>query len=128
MIDHLHHDESVTSALARLAPDGIAISVLSVAELYEGVHGSTDPERTERALPAFLDSGLTILGLDAETAQIFGRERNWLRQAGRLIGHMDLLIAPPRSGTSSSSLPTTVATSKQLRGYRCCRYDADRRW
>lgn len=35
---------------------------------------------------------VTIVGLDPATATLFGKERHRLRQAGQLIGDLDLLI------------------------------------
>lgn len=35
---------------------------------------------------------VSVVGLDAETANLFGQERHRLRRAGSLIADMDLLI------------------------------------
>lgn len=40
----------------------------------------------------FLD-GITVMPIDEEVCDLFGRERGKLRQQGRLIGDFDLLIA-----------------------------------
>jgi tRNA(fMet)-specific endonuclease VapC len=37
VIDHLNHVERVTRRLEELAPGGLALSSISLAELYEGV-------------------------------------------------------------------------------------------
>ena len=93
VIDHLRDMEAITSKLEDLAPEGLALSIISLAELYEGVYYSRDPIQSEEVLRAFLDPDLTILGIDEEISQIFGRERGRLRQEGRNIGDFDLLIA-----------------------------------
>jgi tRNA(fMet)-specific endonuclease VapC len=92
IIDHLNHIERVTRRLEELAPGGLALSSLSLAELYEGVYYSRDPVESEAALQRFLNPALMILGLDEETCKIFGKERGRLRAAGLLIGDCDLLI------------------------------------
>ncbi len=92
IIDHLSGYEGVTLRLTEFAKDGIATSIISIAELYEGVHGSRDYEKSLKALEDFLD-GISIINLDMETCSIFGRERNTLRKMGRIIGDFDLLIA-----------------------------------
>ena len=92
VIDHLNHIERVTRRLEELAPAGLALSLISLAELYEGVYYSRDPVESEAALQRFLNPELTILGLDEETCKIFGKERGRLRTAGLLIGDCDLLI------------------------------------
>jgi tRNA(fMet)-specific endonuclease VapC len=92
VIDHLNHIERVTRRLEELAPEGLALSIISLAELYEGVYYSRDPVESEAALQRFLNPELTICGLDEETCKIFGKERGRLRAAGLMIGDCDLLI------------------------------------
>jgi tRNA(fMet)-specific endonuclease VapC len=92
VIDHLNHIEHVTRRLEELAPEGLALSIISLAELYEGVYYSRDSVESEAALQRFLNPELTILSLDEETCKIFGKERGRLRTAGLLIGDCDLLI------------------------------------
>jgi predicted nucleic acid-binding protein len=78
--------------LKEYTKDGIATSVISVAELYEGIHGSMDYEESLKVLEDFLE-GVSIINLDMEVCNIFGRERNKLRKTGKIIGDFDLLIA-----------------------------------
>ena len=92
IIDHLNHIERVTRRLEELAPAGLALSIISLAELYEGVYYSRDPVESEAALQRFLNPALTILGMDEETCKIFGKERGRPRAAGLMIGDCDLLI------------------------------------
>ena len=92
IIDHLNHIERVTRRLEELAPAGLALSIISLAELYEGVYYSRDPVESEAALQRFLNPELTILGMDEETCKIFGKARGRLRAAGLMIGDCDLLI------------------------------------
>jgi len=93
VIDHLNQVEFVTARLHELAPEGLALSVVSLGELYEEVYYSRDPEASERSLQRFLNRELTILGIDEETCKRFGRERGRLRTMGQRIGDMDLMIA-----------------------------------
>ena len=92
IIDHLNGVAAVTARLNEPRPAGLAVSIISLAELYEGVHYSRDPVRSEISLQQFL-AGLSILPIDDEVCRIFGRERGRLRQQGRTIGDFDLLIA-----------------------------------
>ncbi len=91
-IHHLNEHAAVVERLQSLQPEGLGLSVAALAELYEGVYYSRDPEESELKLNDFLDS-VSIVGLDEETARIFGRERGKLRRTGQIIGDMDLLIA-----------------------------------
>ena len=93
VIDHLRGVELITRKLDDLSPEGLALSIISLAELYEGVYYSRNPVRSGEVLKRFLASELAILGIDEETCQVFGRERGRLRQEGRSIGDMDLFIA-----------------------------------
>ena len=67
VIDHLHQKESVTRRLEEFAPAGLALSIISLAELYEGVFYSRDPVESNAALQAsrgderVLGGGLEIL-------------------------------------------------------------------
>ncbi len=71
--------------------DGQAQPIATVAELYEGIYGSTDPQATEQTVQQFL-KGVPILSIDQTVARRFGQERMRLRAAGQLIGDVDLFI------------------------------------
>ena len=90
-IQSLNRVEPVRLRLQELRPLGVAISAVSVAELYDGVFGSYDPTQDEAALLAFLGEH-EVLPVDIEISRIFGRERQRLRSLGFIIGDMDLLI------------------------------------
>ena len=92
VIDHLNGIAPVVEKIAEFEPEGLGVSIISIAELYEGVIYSRDPEKSEEALTEFL-SGVTVLGIDEGIARIFGQERGRLRQSGQMIGDFDLLIA-----------------------------------
>ena len=91
VIHYLHGVEVVIRRLDDLTPDDLGVSILSLAELYEGILGSMDSQDGERGLVDFL-SDVPVVDLDDETCRIFGRERRRLRADGNLIGDMDLLI------------------------------------
>jgi tRNA(fMet)-specific endonuclease VapC len=91
-IDHLNQIEKVTHKLEELRPFGIALSVISIAELYEGVYYSRDALQSEKALKTFLRN-LHVLGIDENICQVFGQERGRLRRLGTAVSDFDLLIA-----------------------------------
>jgi len=91
-IDHLCGVERVTRKLHELEPEGLAISVISLAELYEGAHYSRDPLHSVAALQRFV-AGVVALPLDDEVCSLLGKERGRLRKLGRTIGDCDLFIA-----------------------------------
>lgn len=92
-IDYLNGVRCVRDRLNDLGISDLGISVVSVAELYEGVLYSRNMEEDHAALNLFLENEVTVLGVDMETCRIFGRERGRLRRQGQIIGDMDLLIA-----------------------------------
>jgi tRNA(fMet)-specific endonuclease VapC len=92
VIHYLSGRQDIVNRLHALRQDGLGLPVIVLAELYEGVYYSRDPEKDERGLNDFL-RGVVVLGVDEETARIFGRERGRLRSTGAIIGDMDLWIA-----------------------------------
>ncbi len=92
IIHGLRGEERVVRKLLELRIEGLAVSVISLAELYEGVYRSTDPVADERSLEDFL-SGASVLEVSSEICRIFGGQRARLRKEGMLIGDFDILIA-----------------------------------
>ena len=91
VIDYQHGVSRTVSRLDALLSQGVGMSIVSLAELYEGQLNSADPLAQERALQSFL-IGISIIPLDDDICRLFARERIRLRAAGNLIGDMDLLI------------------------------------
>ncbi len=56
VIDHFNNVERTTQKLKELRPAGIALSVISLAELYEGVYYSKDPTRSQKILEILVKS------------------------------------------------------------------------
>jgi tRNA(fMet)-specific endonuclease VapC len=92
VIDHFNGVTQVTRRLKELEPQGLGLSVVSAAELWEGAYFSRDPKRSQETLEGFL-SGVDILGLDEEICKRFGQLRGSMRKRGQTIGDFDLLIA-----------------------------------
>lgn len=84
--------EDVINELSELQAQGIGLSIISLAELYTGIHYSTDIVKAGQELDDFL-SFITVLGVNQEICRIFGEENARLRKDGRIIGDFDLLIA-----------------------------------
>ena len=91
VISYLNGQARVISRLDELKEEGLGVSVVSLAELYEGIYYSTDPEGNERDLADFL-RGVTVIAVDTETCKLFGKARGGLRASGNLVGDFDLLI------------------------------------
>jgi tRNA(fMet)-specific endonuclease VapC len=91
IIHYLLGAKPVREKLQQLRPEGLAVSVISLAEVYEGVFYSRDPEASRKGFVEFLEN-VSILGVDEDVCQVFARERGKLRKQGNLIGDFDLLI------------------------------------
>ena len=71
---------------------GIAISTITVAELYYGIFNSIQIERNSANLINFF-IGINILDFDSSSAMEYGRIRADLRKKGTPISQPDMLIA-----------------------------------
>jgi tRNA(fMet)-specific endonuclease VapC len=91
VIHYLSGHEGIVRRLDELNEQGLGLSIVSLAELYEGIYYSTDPEGNEQDLADFLQ-GVVVVGIDEEACKIFGKERGRLRADGKTIGDFDLLI------------------------------------
>ena len=91
-INHLNGQERTRRRLEALTASGLAFSAISLAEVYEGIYYSSDPEGNERGLIEFLQD-VTVIGIDEKTAQLFGKERGRLRAEGKRVADFDLMIA-----------------------------------
>jgi predicted nucleic acid-binding protein len=92
IIHYLNGHQGIIEKIESLEKSGLAASVVSVAELYEGIYYSTNPVGNEKALNDFL-SGISTLGIEDGACKVFGKERGRLRQDKKMIGDFDLLIA-----------------------------------
>lgn len=98
----------VVQRLDSLLLAGVGLSIISVAELYDGILGSPDPDGGEQSLRDFLAMGIEIVDIDWEICRIFARERGRLRTAGTLIPDFDLMI-----GATALRYNLTLLTNNQ---------------
>ena len=91
VIDYQHEVLRTVSRFDAFLPQGVGMSIVSLAELYEGHLNSRDPQAQDRALLTFL-AGVRIVPLDDAVCRLFARERRRLRSEGNLIGDLDILI------------------------------------
>lgn len=91
-------------------PGDIAISSVSVAELYFGVFNSQHVEKNLAALQNFL-MPLEILAFDENAAMHYGQIRSMLQIHGTPIGSLDLMIA---AHARSISAPVVTNNTKEF--------------
>lgn len=83
---------TVISRLQQVSPDDVAISAVTLAELWFGARKSSNPTRTRANVDAFL-LPFAVLPFDPEAAEAYAAIRLELERAGQPIGERDLLIA-----------------------------------
>jgi tRNA(fMet)-specific endonuclease VapC len=90
----LNGDERVKNRVAQVRIETIAVSILTVGELYFGAYNSEQIDDNLSRVRDFLSSpGPIVLPIDDDAADCFGRFKTALRRRGKPIGDFDLLIA-----------------------------------
>jgi tRNA(fMet)-specific endonuclease VapC len=92
LIDALNGRASALDVLDRHSGDYIAVSTISLGEIFDGAIGSHNPERYLEAAQSFLEP-FFLLPPDAVVMEQFARLRVYLRREGNLIPDFDLIIA-----------------------------------
>ena len=82
----------VAERMLAIAPSEIALSAISVYEVWVGVLGSQNPKRRREQFEAFL-SVVELLPFEAEAGMRAAELRYKLKRAGEAIGPLDTLIA-----------------------------------
>lgn len=107
IISALGGRHQTVEALGRLADEGLAVSIISIGEIYEGAFSSVNPQAHLRTLRQFLGP-YKRLPLTDPIMERFGEIRANLRRQGNLITDFDLLI-----GTTALHYDLTVLTYNQ---------------
>jgi predicted nucleic acid-binding protein len=92
VIDALVDRRNAAETLTQLSPEGIAISLVTVGEIYEGAYGHSDPQAHLATLREFLHP-LHKLNLNNSIVERFAETRAFLRSRGQIISDFDILLA-----------------------------------
>jgi tRNA(fMet)-specific endonuclease VapC len=93
VVDVLNGQDRAIQTVLELAPAGLAVSIISYGELYEGAAFAHDPEPALAGLRSFL-KGKAILPLTQPIMERFAQIRgNLPRPVRQQIGDLDILIA-----------------------------------
>lgn len=90
--DYLKGRQQAVDLIARLGEEGLAISMITFGEIYEGIFYGGNPRENERGFLQFLRF-VDVVPLNRLVMKRFARIRGELRHRGQLIGDPDLLIA-----------------------------------
>jgi predicted nucleic acid-binding protein len=78
VIDHFHHQPTVSRVMPDLLAEGLALSAVTLIELYEGVYFGRDARGAERDLRQFI-RGVTVLPLNRRVIRRTAHVRGALR-------------------------------------------------
>src|SRR5258708_7501730 len=94
LIDHFANQKEATQLLEHLAPEGIASSIITYMETYQGVLRSPHPEKAEQSFQAFFQT-IPTLPLSIAVAERCARLRELLKQEGKRVKAraLDLITA-----------------------------------
>jgi tRNA(fMet)-specific endonuclease VapC len=93
VVDVLNGQDRAIQTVLELAPSGLAVSIITYGELYEGAAFAHNPEPALAGLHAFL-KGKDILPLTPAIMERFAHIRGSLpRSIRQQIGDLDMLIA-----------------------------------
>jgi len=94
LIDHLEDVPAASELFERLAQEGIAISIISYMEAYQGLERSPSPEQAQSKFQALIES-IPTLPFSMAVAKRCARLRETLRNQGKRVNTraLDLIIA-----------------------------------
>src|SRR5438552_415922 len=90
--DYLKGRANAVNLVTALSAEGLAISLITYGEIYEGLYYGSDVSKHEMIFLSFLRD-VDVLPLNEEITHEFARTRGQLRAAGNLVGDFDLLVA-----------------------------------
>ena len=93
----------------------MGLSVISLAELYDGLAGSRNPDADAEALRLFFGA-VDVVPLDDAACRVFGEERARLREEGNLIGDMDILIGATAISNNLTLLTNNTRHFERMQG------------
>ncbi len=95
----------------------IAISSITVSELYYGAYKSDKREQNLLSLNNFL-SPFNIIEFDMECSLVYGKIRTELEKKGEIIGSIDMLIASCSLAKDFTLITNNLKEFKRIKGLR----------
>lgn len=92
LISFLNGRKDAVTLVTRLADEGVAVSVISCGEVYEGLLHDPQAARRTAQFERFTDT-VDVVAPDARIACVYARIRSQLRAQGKLIPDNDTWIA-----------------------------------
>lgn len=82
LIPYFAGDEQALQLVKQLLPDGVAVSILSYLEAWQGVIEASDPEDAKRKITAFF-AGIPVLAVTPVVARPCAVIRSLLKEQGK---------------------------------------------
>ncbi|MGI8690172.1 MAG: type II toxin-antitoxin system VapC family toxin [Thermomicrobiales bacterium] len=82
LIPHFAGNQQAVMLIRHLLPDGIAVSILSYLEAYQGAIEEADPEAAKRQFNAFF-RGIPVLEVSPAVAKRCAEIRSFLKKQGK---------------------------------------------
>ncbi len=94
VIDHLEDEPEATRLLSQLAEEGIAISIVTCMEVFQGLERSPNPPEAHVKFQTLVDT-VPIIPLSIPVARRCARVREALRRQNKRVNQraLDLIIA-----------------------------------
>jgi len=92
VVAYLKNRPDTIKLLTSLSGAGLAISLVSYGEIYEGIYFGKEREKHEKGFLAFLRQA-DVIPMNRRIMKRFARIRGELRATGSIIGDADILIA-----------------------------------
>ena len=113
----LRQKPGMVEKLSRLAPADVAVSMVTVYELFCGVEKAGDPARERAKVERFI-SAIVELPLERVAAQTAAQVRAELERQGTGIGPYDLLIAGQALASNLTLVTGNLAEFRRVPGLK----------
>ncbi len=87
-----HHPAEVLKRFRQLEVGEVAISSITVSELYYGAHKSNNIKQNIKRVEEFVYP-FDVIAYDKNASEVYGEIRSQLEKRGQVIGPLDMLIA-----------------------------------
>ena len=122
--DWLKGRQVAVALLSDLADQGLAISIITFGEIYEGIIFGQNPAALADVFRRFL-RGVDVLPLNRSTMRRFAAVRGQLRAEGKIIGDPDILIAATALQRDLVLVTRNVRDFDRIPGLKIHRAEAD---
>ena len=124
VIDHLSGTEEAVQLLDHLVEKGIAISIITYMEVYQGIERSSDKQEAQAKLAAFL-AAAPVIPLSLSVAQRCAQLREQLKRQGKRVNAraLDLIVAATALEHNLTLVTRNTDDYKDIPGLRIHRPD-----